>query len=309
MDDSPRVSVVIPTYNRLHLLSEAVESVLNQTMTDLELIVVDDGSSDGTADYVQGLQTRGVRLVRSEGREGAGPARNRGIRESRAPFIAFLDSDDRWLPKKLEWQLRLFELSQRVGMVGGGCVYIDAEGARVGSPVLGPTTVEYRSFAVSTRFPGSGSNAVVRRKALDDVGCFDPTLERAQDRDLWMRISRRWEVRCVAEPTVEIRLHDAQRPGDTIDVVLRCRREINRRIPEGDLRRKSTAWMWYNVGSKAFSRGKRLRGIAYWLRSLATHPGRIDAYHRRLQPILETLMPESIYRLVRWIYRRGPHAA
>ena len=103
MAASPQVSVVIPTYNRAHILGRAIDSVLQQTHRDLELIIVDDGSSDGTAALVRGIEDPRVRYVHQQNR-GVSAARNRGIAEARAEWLAFLDSDDEWLPQKLERQ-------------------------------------------------------------------------------------------------------------------------------------------------------------------------------------------------------------
>ena len=116
-EDAPTVSVIIPTYNRAHLLPRALESVLAQTFEDLEVLVVDDGSTDGTEAVVTGYDDR-VRYLRQPQNAGVSAARNRGLREARGEFVAFLDSDDEWFPEKLARQVERFrELPDRVGLL------------------------------------------------------------------------------------------------------------------------------------------------------------------------------------------------
>ena len=114
------VSVVIPTHNRVEFIGETVDSVLAQTYTDLEVIIVDDGSSDGTGDYIRSryADDSRVRYIWQENAERSA-ARNRGIDEARGEFVAFLDSDDLWLPKKLELQMQIMEARPEVVMVLG----------------------------------------------------------------------------------------------------------------------------------------------------------------------------------------------
>src|SRR5262245_28149594 len=108
---TPRISVVIPVLNRAAVVRRAIASVLAQTFQDFEIVVVDDGSTDGTAESVDTLSDRRIRVIRHEQTLGGGAARNTGIRASRAPFVAFLDSDDEWVPTKLEKQLGVFDNS------------------------------------------------------------------------------------------------------------------------------------------------------------------------------------------------------
>src|SRR5690242_14976762 len=119
MGQQPSVSVIIPTYNRARFVGEAVASALAQTLPPLEVIVVDDGSTDDTADVVARLNDPRVVYLRQEN---AGPAtaRNTGVEAARGDLIALLDSDDRWLPRKLELQVPLFEGDGKIGLVYGG---------------------------------------------------------------------------------------------------------------------------------------------------------------------------------------------
>ena len=134
---TPTVSVVLPTYNRAHLLPRAIESVLAQTYTDFELIVVDDGSGDDTPAVMARYDDPRVRYVRYEPNQGANHARNVGIREARGPFISFQDSDDDWFPEKLAKNMAAFETAApEVGVVYSGYwKYVDASENRIYIPL------------------------------------------------------------------------------------------------------------------------------------------------------------------------------
>jgi glycosyltransferase involved in cell wall biosynthesis len=191
------VSVIIPTYNRAPVLGRAVESVLAQSLPSFELIVVDDGSSDGTTDVVSQFGDR-VKLIRQENR-GASSARNAGIRASRGELIAFLDSDDEWLPSKLEKQAALFS-------DGDFICHTEEIWYRNGKQV--PQKKIHRKQGgrffqrALERCLISPSSVMISRSLLDRVGWFDEDLPAAEDYDLWLRITAFHEVAFVPEPLV-----------------------------------------------------------------------------------------------------------
>ena len=206
---TPVVAVVIPVYNRRAVIGRAIETVLAQTWADLEIIVVDDGSTDDTATVVESIGDERLRLIRHERNMGGGAARNSGINASTAPYIAFLDSDDEWLPTKLERQLAVFEQSgDRVGLVytGSELVYADGKtGTRLPQHRGDLTQALLRKNVV-----GGASVSMVRRAALQATGGFDEMLPARQDIDLWLRISEHFLVDYV--PEVLARIHQ---DGDT----------------------------------------------------------------------------------------------
>lgn len=298
----PVVSVVIPTYNRADLLPSALDSVLAQTHPHLEVLVVDDGSTDDTLRVLEGYGER-IAVVRQDN---AGPsaARNHGIRKTTGAFVAFLDSDDVWLPDKLARQLEVFAAHPDTGMVGGGCRYMDAEGNDLGGVTRCPHVIPLEDFQIFTALPGSASNAVIRRKALEEVGLFDDTLQRAEDRELWMRIAERYPVRGVPEPTVLIRVHGGERPNDSFSLVRESRRRVNQRIADPAIRRKADAWMWYSFGDRLMGQGQWMRGLAYVGRSFLTHPSRINRRKSRLIPTVDRLLPDWLNRGARRLLKR-----
>jgi glycosyltransferase involved in cell wall biosynthesis len=178
------VTVVIPTYNSGRFVTEAVDSVLSQTLPPAEVVVVDDGSTDDTAARLACYSSR-VRYIHQPN-GGVASARNRGLQEARAEAIAFLDSDDVWHPSKLEAQVGLLRARPDLGLLGTRSYPWPGETA----PTMGPhrvVPVEWEGLIVKNVFVTS--SVVVLRDALERVGGFDTRLQVAEDHDLWIRIA------------------------------------------------------------------------------------------------------------------------
>lgn len=196
----PHVSVVMAAKNYARFLPAAVESVIAQTMTDWELVVIDDGSTDDTPVAVKPyLSDPRVRYVRSD-KLGQPRAKNLGIALSRGAVIAFLDADDAWRPTKLEKQLAL--LRDDVGVVFCGRELIDESGAKLAKqPAANPPTGRVLDAMFVQNFV-CFSSAMVRRQVFDHVGSFDPQWDLAIDFDLWLRVARQYAFAYVPEPLV-----------------------------------------------------------------------------------------------------------
>ena len=228
-----RVSVVIPARNAASFLHEALASVRAQGLSDAEVVVVDDGSTDGTGDAARAFG--GARVIRQEA-SGSGRARNAGLRATSGDLIAFLDADDVWAADKSAAQLALLASDPALAMVFSDMV--DFEGER-----LSPTTYfQNRAFdgrcAPSSIFlydMVSTPTVILRRACLDDVGMFDESLPIGQDTDLWFRIALRHRFGCVPRPLVRRRLH----PGNVTRnsrLLARCVDEIWGRYLEDCIR-------------------------------------------------------------------------
>lgn len=206
MNGRALVSAVIPSYNYARFIRQAVDGALAQTYRPLEVVVVDDGSSDDSRALLAGYGDA-IRVFHQE-RLGASEARNRGIREARGRFIALLDSDDYWHPEKISKQMLQFA-SARVGLVYTGLGYVDADGASLGQSTDGFEGDVLRDFCLFTP-PGvkiSGSSALVRRECFDEVGLFDPKIASSSDWDMWRRLASRFDFAIVREPLTFYRLH------------------------------------------------------------------------------------------------------
>ena len=197
---APSVSVVIPTYNRLKSLPRALESVLRQTFEDIEVIVVDDCSTDGTWEYLSAMRDPRLRIIRHETNKGGGAARNTGIAAAKAELVAFQDSDDEWLVTKLATQIEEY---RRVNDPEYGAIYCakitNGEG-KFG--VYGPREVQYMPLSSYKKTSGDISRELVRRAMIStqtlmarkdllvQIGGFDETLKLGQDWDMTTRLSR-----------------------------------------------------------------------------------------------------------------------
>lgn len=191
------VSVIIPTFNRGWSIRDAVDSVLAQTYSDYELIVVDDGSTDRTADILRAYGDQ-LRLIRQANR-GVSAARNCGIGRSAGQLIAFLDSDDLWLPEKLAVQTAFFEMNRSALICQTEELWI-RNGMRV-NPRMRHRKPSGRIFEPSLALCLVSPSAVmVRRELFDQVGLFDEELPACEDYDLWLRVSSRIPIHLIDEP-------------------------------------------------------------------------------------------------------------
>jgi glycosyltransferase involved in cell wall biosynthesis len=195
----PQVSVIIPTYNRGRVIKEAIDSVLAQDYTEFELIVVDDGSTDHTSDVLDSY--RNVIKVLSQKNKGVSAARNRGIAEASGKFIAFLDSDDLWLPQKLSTQVEFFNKTPDALICQTEEVWI-RKGLRV-NPKKRHKKPSGMIFKLSLELCLVSPSAVmIKRSLFDRVGEFDETLPACEDYDLWLRISSRFPIYLVDTPLI-----------------------------------------------------------------------------------------------------------
>lgn len=202
-----RVSVVIPTFNHARFLRSAVNSALAQTMPPCEVIVVDDGSTDDTAEILASYRDR-IRVVRQPNR-GVAAARNAGAAVASGELLAFLDADDVWLPAKLERQVARFQAAPDLGLVHCGVDEIDAEGARlrrVQDGLEGWVADDMLMFKRSVIL-GGGSGAMIPLALFKEVGGFDEALSTSADWDLYYRLARRYRVGFITEVLLGYRIH------------------------------------------------------------------------------------------------------
>lgn len=209
--DNVLVSVIIPTYNRKDIVLDAIQSVVRQTIKDFEIIVVDDGSTDGTVEYLQSLHLP-INLISKEN-GGVSSARNLGIKNARGKYIAFLDSDDLWLPEKLEQQIAYLESHPDIFLV-----YTD-EYIEVNGDVLPNTRFERSGVKDDEKdnflLPGfvqhtpiHTSAVMIKKSVLDEVGYFNETLKIHEDTELWNRMSKKSRFGFINTPLATFRYRE-----------------------------------------------------------------------------------------------------
>ncbi|EFK96135.1 glycosyl transferase family protein [sediment metagenome] len=287
---NPTVTVVIPTLNRCEMLRDAIGSVCAQDYPIHELIVVDDGSTESLEPALVGHPLVPT-VVRHSTNRGHSAARNSGIAAATGDLIAFLDSDDRWLPRKLSLQVPYFAADPDVGLVGGGIQYIDSLGAFIKEPRTEDEIVTYRDMALDLFLSGSSTTAIVRAEVFGRVGIFDESLPLLEDWDMWLRISRHYGVRNVQSPVAQVRWHQELRahrpePERFARVTEEVRARINATIINGCLRRRAEALTHFHLSRFWWRAGRRATALGFLARSLVTWPFRIHRYRPRLRAII-----------------------
>ncbi|MCJ7700731.1 MAG: glycosyltransferase [Anaerolineales bacterium] len=204
----PTVSVIIPTFNRAAYIREAIDSVRDQSYQDLEIIVVDDGSTDGTQGLLTSLEKEGILKYVYQENKGQSAARNHGIRIAKGKYIAFLDSDDLFLPEKLEIQVNCLEINPDSGLVHSSYIRVDEQGAPFAlrepfylSGWIYPDILLHWSVLIA--IPA----VLVRTDIIRKVGGFDEHMMRSPNEDLWRRIARITPFMVLKTPTCKIRRH------------------------------------------------------------------------------------------------------
>lgn len=197
------ITVVIPTHNRSKILGRAIDSVLNQTYQQFEIIIVSDGSTDNTEEVVRKYQNNydNIFYISVYPNKGANNARNEGIEAAKGDFIAFLDDDDEWLPTKLENQLNVFKSNEKIGLVytGINVIYVKENVQYTASAGL---QGDLSKTILKNNAIGSTSSVMVKKSVLNKSGFFDVNMPAAQDYDLWIRICQLSQVGFASEPGV-----------------------------------------------------------------------------------------------------------
>ena len=185
------ISVIIPAHNAEATILETIESIRQQTFSDLELIVIDDGSTDNTLEQLDKIHDDRLRVFTYHN-QGLGAARNRGIERAQGEFIAFIDADDLWTREKLELQLEALRRQPKAGIAYSWTAFVDQKGRFLFAkePLYFEGDV-YLQLLLSC-FVASGSNVLIRRRCIDTVGLFDVGLSCAEDWEYWLRAAAHW---------------------------------------------------------------------------------------------------------------------
>ncbi len=270
------VSVIIATYNYGRFLTGAIDSVLAQTFTDWEAIVVDDGSTDNTSEVIKPyLSDQRIQYHRTD-HLGAAGSRNVAIRQARGSFLGILDADDLWLPTKLERQMALFRHDPELGVAYARRFNADEDGR-----ILGINQCQlHRGHVLPLLFVDNFvcfSSAVIRRETIEDVGLFDVRWALSEDWDLLLRISARYQFDYVDDPLVIYRMRDVSRRAETNYLIML---EIMRRflddyggrwMLDSATIRRSYAETYLHMGQAKVARS-RLAAFSWYLRALLTLP-------------------------------------
>ncbi|MBD6614690.1 glycosyltransferase [Komarekiella sp. 'clone 1'] len=197
----PNISVIIPAYNSEKTIKVTIESVLRQTFVDFELIIINDGSQDSTLDIISQFKDSRIKVF-SFNNSGGNVSRNRGLNYAIGEFISFLDADDIWTADKLEIQLKALQENPQAVVAYSWTDYINENGEFVVSGTHININGNVYENLLLTNFLENGSNPLIRREALIELGGFDKYLSAAQDWDMWLRLACKFDFVCI--PSVQI---------------------------------------------------------------------------------------------------------
>ncbi|MBC7228963.1 MAG: glycosyltransferase [Actinobacteria bacterium] len=269
----PLVSVILPTYNRAPSLARAIESVLNQSYGEIEVLVVDDGSVDGTMGLIRGFDDPRLRYFRLERNAGAAHARNVGLRSARGEYIAFQDSDDEWMPDKLHRQLRALEDHPEAAVAYTDMIWVSDDGRReyMSAPevdmgrLVGRDGREYQVFRLGIQ------TVLARAYCIHEIGFFDETLPRFIDLDFMIRLSIKYPFVYLREPLVVY--HSSQGISANVYNEYLARRMLLAKYEERMRGEKSFLGHQYFCMGRALMRsGRFAEGRRWLLRSAAAQP-------------------------------------
>jgi glycosyltransferase involved in cell wall biosynthesis len=204
-----KVTVIVTTFNRAHMVAETIDSILNQTFDDFELIVVDNCSSDDTETVIKGYTDERITYFKHENGGVVAVNRNYGIGQARGEYIAFCDDDDLWLPRKLEKQMLEFEKDSQLGLVCTNAITFDETGD------LGEffkTRLADNDFTLASLIWANSvicSSVLVKKSVIDDVGLMDTSLNifTAEDYELWLRVAQKYRIIYIDRPLMRYRTH------------------------------------------------------------------------------------------------------
>jgi len=300
----PTISVIIPTYNRANFICETIDSVLNQTYQDYEIIVVDDGSTDDTKQVLSKYGNRIIYIYQENQQVGA--ARNNGIRHSKGKYIALLDSDDVWLPQKLEKDIACFELDSRIGLVYSDVIYISSDGAALYKRKLKCPTGDILKSIVLQNFVVL-STAIVRRECFEKVGMFstDREMSGSEDAEMWIRIASQYYFGYIDEITTKYRMHQTSMTSDpdnmkrsilcAIDTIF-ANKELLPKISH--LKNQVYSNIYTHIAINYYGSGNMKKSREYLKKALLMYPNQVYRNKMVLYTFLRTLFGKKLsYRL------------
>lgn len=318
---NPLVSVVVPNYNREKLVLEALQSIVAQTYSPLEVIVVDDGSNDESVKaityFIDNVKPKEVTitLFRQENK-GGNAARNIGILKSKGEFIAFLDSDDLWMDDKIEKQVSKLLTDENAGAVYCGLIEVDSSGMEELSnePRVYPSG-DLSSQLLIKDVTAPTSCYMVRSSAFKKVGMFDLNLKARQDWEMWIRISQEFPILAVSEKLVKYRRHDGERtisdPFREIEAYKQIRKKYSESLNNQSwkIKRMADATYYKRMGRVHFHQKISIvKALNFYLKAIYKNPLDFDAYAAFLGVFIPMSFREYIHKLWNKIFGRSSFA-
>jgi glycosyltransferase involved in cell wall biosynthesis len=281
----PIISIIIPTCDRVHLLNRAIESVLGQSFTDFEIIVVDDHSEDCTVEFLKGIHDKRIRYIARPERGGGSAARNTGVAAANGEYLAFLDDDDAWHGSKLQRQLELMQQRPGVGLVYTGAIQIYQDNGRIFRTFVPQHRGDIFKNLLARNVIGTTSSIMVRRQALDEVGAFDEAFPSCQDWDLYLRLAKHWQIDFIGEPLVDFFLHPVRITNNQAAGIEGRKMILEKFSLDIEMDRRVLSAHHATLGRFCCQAGRYSEGRPFLLQAVRRDPGNVEAY-KHLLPVL-----------------------
>lgn len=299
-----RVTILMPVYKGERFVTRAIESVLVQSHSNIELIIVNDGSPDNSADAIRPyLADPRVKYIEQQN-AGVAAARNTALQHATGAYIGLCDQDDEWLPHKAEKQVAYLEAHPEAGLVHGDVDYIDEAGQPLPHEPCFPAAVFGRCFPrMYMGNPVMAVAAMFRRSVIDSVGDFDPAIKYADDYDLWLRIAAHHDVGYIDEPVARYRWHAENNSHHQVAIreyTLRVLRKSERELPDAcahvprNDRKLRYCRMYEQMAFHARAESRPFAAVGYAIRATAWDPLRAA----------NSAIPASVRNRVAWYWSR-----
>ncbi|MDY6782131.1 MAG: glycosyltransferase [Cyanobacteriota bacterium] len=260
------ISIIIPVYNGEKTIEKTLNSVFQQTFQDIEILIIDDGSQDKTLEIVNKTGESKLK-IHSQKNSGQAAARNKGIELAKGEYIAFLDADDLWTPDKLERQLNSLQTHPEAAVAYSWTDYIDESGSFVQHGRKISAEGDVYSELLTNNFIENGSNVLVRKSALDEVGNFETSLPPAADWDMWLRLAKCYPFVVVRAPQVLYRVSSSSSSSNLVKQETQCLRVIDRAFEASpnlplSLKKRSRANIYKYLAWKALEHSSSRKNAA-----------------------------------------------
>jgi len=301
--NNPAVTVIIPIYNRAYLLGRAIQSVLNQSYQDFEIISVDDGSTDNTEEVVRSFKDERIKYIQHKENKGAAAARNTGVMAARSEYIAFQDSDDEWLHEKLEKQIKIFEVSSpEVGVVYTDMWKITANKRMCfHSPNIMPKDkiIYQQALDYGVRYIGI-QTVLMKKECFDKVGLFDERLPRYIDLELFIRLSKYFYFYHIKEPLLNY--YDTKNgiSSNTMALVTARKTILDKYFEDIKKSKRVLSNHYVGIGASLCSNKELKNGRHYFIKAMKVYPFNITS----LLAIPLTLLGQSVYDKVERVFKK-----
>jgi|GEM_PF-150881 len=299
----PLVSIIIPLFNGTRYIAEALDSITCQTYPALEILIIDDGSTDNPKGIIDRFRESSLVPVEYFYQDNRGPntARNTGIKKAKGDFIAFLDADDIWLPEKISTQMDFFSSHADVAFVGCGFYLMDEVGKDI-KIVLGTAYTSrneyFRELRIHSVPTGSSSGVIIKKKCFEKIGLFDETLRGAEDRDMWFRISQHYEMRCVRQPFIKIRMHAKNSHKDIPMMKSNQKMFIKKHIRKFSMFTilKAFAYVYLDAAQEYYAIRNKTKAALNALYSVLWYPFKIYSEDDKYRILIKSLVPDMLTR-------------